>query len=118
MNNFNSCNSKSASNQIGIFHSPLDLGGSRPVELSKSDAPKQNTIQSPAQAVQMPGLGRITGIKTFFTKLHPGAINFLDEQITDWLKKNPDIVVKRTNVVTGEIQSKKTDPNIIITIWY
>ena len=61
---------------------------------------------------------RITGIKTFFTKLHPGAINFLDEQIADWLKANPGIEIKRTNVITGEVQSKKTEPNLIITIWY
>ncbi|MFC1781078.1 hypothetical protein ACFLZ8_02295 [Planctomycetota bacterium] len=122
MNNLKSGNSNSASNQIGISHSPLDLGGSRPVEISKSDAPKQNAIQSPiqpqSQPVQMPAMGRITGIRTFFTKLHPGAINFLDEQIKEWLKNNPDIIVKRTNVVTGEIQAKKTDPNIIISIWY
>ncbi|HLB73213.1 MAG TPA: hypothetical protein VJJ98_04275, partial [Sedimentisphaerales bacterium] len=61
---------------------------------------------------------RISGVKTFFTKLHPGAIEFLDEQICNWLKENPCISIKRTNVVTGEIQSKKTEPNIVITVWY
>ena len=61
---------------------------------------------------------RITGVKTFFTKLHPGALEFLDEQICAWLKKNPGVFVKRTNITTGDIQSKKTEPNIIITIWY
>ena len=61
---------------------------------------------------------RISGVKTFFTKLHPGAIQFLDEQICDWLKANPAVIIKRTNVTTGEIQAKKTEPNIIITVWY
>jgi hypothetical protein len=61
---------------------------------------------------------RVSGVKTFFTKLHPGALDFLDEQITKWLKDNPGVVIKRTNTVTGEIQAKKTEPNIIITIWY
>ena len=61
---------------------------------------------------------RIVGMKTFFTKLHGGAIEFLEEQIARWLKANPDVIVKRTNVVTGDVVGKKVEPNIIITIWY
>ena len=61
---------------------------------------------------------RIGGVKTFFTKLHAGAIDFLDQQITRWLKENPGVTVKRTNTVVGEIQAKKTEPNILITVWY
>jgi hypothetical protein len=104
----------------GVSHSPLDLGGSKPIEISKTQAQQsQQTVKTPSQptAASAP-MGRITGVRTFFTKLHPGAINFLDEQIIEWLKKNPDIVIKRTNVTVGEIQAKKTDPNIIITVWY
>jgi hypothetical protein len=59
-----------------------------------------------------------TGVKTFFTKLHTGAIDFLDEQITNWLKQNPGIIIKQTNTTVGEVQGKKTEPNIIITVWY
>jgi hypothetical protein len=61
---------------------------------------------------------RIEGVKTFFTKLHPGAIEFLDEQITRWLSENPQVDIKRTNVTVGEVQAKKTEPNILITVWY
>jgi ABC-type glycerol-3-phosphate transport system substrate-binding protein len=61
---------------------------------------------------------RISGVKTFFTKLHPGALEFLDEQISGWLKDHPDVHVKHTNITTGEVQAKKTEPNIIITLWY
>lgn len=98
-----------------ISHAPLDLGGSSPVEIPKIQVPKP-VAQKPAEKVA--SSDRITGIKTFFTKLHPGAINFLDEQITKWLAENPEIVIKRTNIITGEIQAKKTDPNIIISVWY
>lgn len=104
--------------ESSISHSPLDLGGSRTVDIPKSEAPKQ-VVQKPRPTTGSTGpMERITGVRTFFTKLHPGAINFLDEQITEWLKKNPDITIKRTNVVVGEIQAKKTEPNILITIWY
>jgi hypothetical protein len=61
---------------------------------------------------------RITGMKTFYTKLHPGALDFIDEQVAEWLKAHPSINIKQTNVTVGEVQSKKTEPNIIITIWY
>ena len=105
--------------ETGISHSPLDLGGSRAVEIPKAEAPRQVPTAKSAP-IANPGVTgeRITGVKTFFTKLHPGAINFLDEQITEWLKKNPNISIKRTNVTVGEIQAKKTEPNILITIWY
>ncbi len=99
----------------GISHSPLDLGGSSPVEASKIEVPKPVTMKPAEQVVSTE---RITGVKTFFTKLHPGALNFLDEQITKWLKENPDVKIKRTNIITGEVQAKKTEPNIIISVWY
>ena len=105
--------------ETGISHSPLDLGGSRTVEIPKAEAPKQVVTTKPTpKAATMATGERITGVRTFFTKLHPGAISFLDEQITEWLKKNPDISIKQTNVTVGEIQAKKTEPNILITVWY
>ena len=99
----------------GISHAPLDLGGSKPVERPKIDVPGSN-FGKPTQKVV--SSDRITGVKTFFTKLHPGAINFLDEQIAKWLTENPEVVIKRTNIITGSIQAKKTEPNIIISVWY
>lgn len=99
----------------GVSHSPLDLGGTTPIQAPKIEAPKP-VAQKPTKKVV--STDRITGIKTFFTKLHPGAMNFLDEQITKWLNENPDVTIKRTNIVTGQVQSKKTEPNIIITVWY
>lgn len=99
----------------GVSHSPLDLGGSSPVEISKIEVPKPVTMK-PAEKIV--STERITGVKTFFTKLHAGAMNFLDGQITKWLAENPDVKIKRTNTVTGEMQGKKTEPNIVITVWY
>ncbi len=99
----------------GVSHSPMDLGGSSPVEIPKIEAPRPVAMK-PAEKVV--STERIAGVKTFFTKLHAGAITFLDEQITKWLTENPDVKIKRTNTVTGPIQGKKTEPNIIITIWY
>jgi hypothetical protein len=99
----------------GVSHAPLDLGGTSPVQIPKIETPKP-AAKKPTEKTA--STDRITGVKTFFTKLHPGALNFLDEQITRWLTENPDVQIKRTNVATGQMQAKKTEPNIIITVWY
>lgn len=94
-----------------VSHSPLNLGSGGTAEASEVESvsrPMKKIVSSE----------RIIGVKTFFTKLHPGAMDFLDKQIANWLKNNPDLVIKRTNITTGEVQAKKTEPNIIITVWY
>jgi len=105
--------------ETGVSHAPLTLGGGGPVEAPQVEAAPQLTrpVEKKPQE-KIVSTDRITGIKTFFTKLHPGAIEFLDEQIGKWLKENPGVTIKRTNVTTGDIQAKKTEPNIIITVWY
>jgi hypothetical protein len=103
----------------GVSHAPLDLGGTSPVQIPKVEMPKPVAVAATKKPIATTAsTGRIAGVKTFFTKLHPGALNFLDEQITKWLTENPGIQIKRTNVATGEIQGKKSEPNIIITVWY
>jgi len=120
----------------GVSRARLSLGGAgagpaprppAPAAASPATTPAPAAaprVQAPPTAVRRPipgapaGAGRITNCKTFFTKLHPGAIEFLNEQISAWLKENPGIVIKHTNVTTGEVQAKKTEPNLLITVWY
>ena len=61
---------------------------------------------------------KIAGVKTFLAKLHIGSIDFVDQQINDWLKDNPGITIKRTNTATGMVTGKTTEPHIIVTVWY
>ncbi len=105
--------------ETGVSHAPLTLGGGGAVEAPKIKAAPQLTrpVEKKPQE-KIVSSDRITGLKTFFTKLHPGAMEFLDEQISKWLKANPGVTIKRTNVTTGDVQAKKTEPNIIITVWY
>lgn len=105
--------------QSGISHAPLNLGGDSTAKapaVKPKDQPVKPARGKPPETAS--SRDRITAVKTFFTKLHAGAIDFLDEQISGWLQKNPDIVIKRTNTATGEVQGKKVEPNIIVTIWY
>jgi len=90
-----------------ISHSPLHFGS----DTAGTTKPEQ-------KAGKIVSEKRITGVKTFFTKLHAGSIQFLDGQISQWLKSNPDVIVKHISIATGNVISKKTEPNLIITIWY
>lgn len=118
---------KSFNNGLSISHAPLNLDGGSSVNSAPAPAPapaappeidvdERPISKDTGKKVSWPD--RITGVKTFFTKLHPGAIEFLDDAIGRWLADNPGVTIKMTNAVIGEIQAKKTEQNIIITVWY
>jgi hypothetical protein len=110
-----------ASGAPGVSRAPLNLGraapAATPAPAPKAPAPVLRPVV-PRPSVNLHAGERITGCRIFFTKLHPGAIHFLEEQITNWLKDNPQVVIKRTNVIQGEITEKKIEPNIVIVVWY
>jgi hypothetical protein len=96
-----------------------------PPKTNTSHAPKATATSKPAATgliskdkKQLVSTQRISGVKTFYTKLHAGAITFLDEQMNKWLKENPRVVVRKTNTAIGDVIGKKTEPSIIVTIWY
>ncbi len=112
-----------------VSHSPLDLGGGGKTE-AKAEAKaleiepiaKPVSTKQPAPtAAAGPAAGserHISNVKTFFTKLHAGALDFLGEQIGNWLKNNPDIIIKQTNTTCGIVVGKKAESSLIITVWY
>jgi hypothetical protein len=93
--------------QRGISRKPLSLGSSTAFGVPAVGV-KGDVVSS----------DRITGVKTFFTKLHGGALDFLDGQINEWLRSNPGIKVKKTNTVSGIVAGKTAEPSIIVTVWY
>ena len=105
-----------------VSRSPLNLGSSGTAGNPGSSAvPKVSkpTSASPAAPESIASSAdKITGVRTFVTRLHIGAIGYLDEQIREWLAKNPGVQIKKTNITTGDIQSKKTEPNLIVMVWY
>lgn len=122
---------------------PASSVSRKPLTLGASDTPKAQAAPKPQAPAAKPAAkpaarpasaqaaavskrvakavgsnSKIKGLKTFYTKLHPGALDFMDQQVTEWLKANPGVVIKRTNVAVGEVQAKKTEENIILCIWY
>ncbi len=129
-----------ASANGGVSRKPLNLGGgAAPAPAPKAPAPPKVGTSAPAArptpakisytgpAEEPKGKAgggfhsegsKITSVKTFFTKLHHGSVQFMDEQISEWLKSNPGVEIKQTNVCVGDVVAKKTEPNIIVMIWY
>ena len=100
----------------GVSHAPLNLGGGDESETPAAEVEERPAAREAVKKVSWPD--RITGCKTFYAKLHAGAIDFLEDQIAAWLRDNPGVSIKRSNMVVGEIQAKKTEPNLIIVVWY
>lgn len=96
-----------------VNRSPINIGSGKATKPSQSTSPTQKVKKQPSSSPD-----RISGMKIFYVKLHAGAIDFLEEQVRDWLAANPGIVVKKTNVTTGDVVAKKTEPNLIMTVWY
>ena len=99
-------------------YKPLHPGSSYAQAPSQKREIKLPTHRAEKSVEKLSSCDHITGIKTFYTKLHAGGIDYIDEVVNKWLKANPDVRIKMTNTVTGEVQGKKTEPNIIVTVWY
>jgi hypothetical protein len=102
--------------KVEVSHAPLNLGGGGGGGTAGTEAMPQSMAREVGKRVSWPD--RITGVKTFYTKLHPGAIEFLDEQVSTWLRDNPGVTIKHTNIAIGDVAAKKTEPNIIFTVWF
>jgi len=72
---------------------------------------------------------RAREVRTFVAKLRedmndplfgtPHVIDVLDDQISDWLENNPNYAVDRTNIIVGEMFSKKGNENVVmINVWF
>ncbi len=59
-----------------------------------------------------------TRCRAFHCKLSEAAVEFMNNQINEWLDHNDKIVVKFTNSTIGNFEGKHTEPNLIITVFY
>jgi len=59
-----------------------------------------------------------TRVRTFHAKLNDGAFHFLDNQINEWIDSHPEVEVKFCNTTIGVVEAKKSEPHMIINIWY
>ena len=56
-------------------------------------------------------------VKTFVAKLRPDAMEYLDQQINEWLDDNPEYEVKFVTTSTGTFMSKNPEPALVLNVW-
>ena len=59
-----------------------------------------------------------TRVRTFHAKLNDAAINYLNQQINEWVDNHEDVEIKFTNATIGVVEGKRSEPHLIITVWY
>jgi len=56
--------------------------------------------------------------KSFHCKLNNEALEFMDQQINDWLDAHPQFEVKLVNTTVGEWAGKQgREPNMVVQVW-
>jgi len=58
-----------------------------------------------------------THVRTFISKLRPGAIDLLDQQVNQWLDEHPDYEVKLVTTTIGELSDKVKEPALFMNVW-
>ncbi len=59
-----------------------------------------------------------TRVRTFHVKLTDTAMHHLDNVINEWIDENEEIIVKFVKMTVGAVEGKKTEPHLIISVWY
>ena len=68
------------------------------------------------RALNYTGHGAIR-CKVYFSKISPPSLEFMENQINQWLDSE-QVEVKQVNQVIGILEGKTPVPNLIVVVWY
>jgi hypothetical protein len=68
------------------------------------------------RALNVTGAGA-TRCRIFTAKIAPAPMDYMQKSINDWLDQE-DLEVKFVSQVVGVLEGKRSEPNLIVTIWY
>ncbi|MCC7144868.1 MAG: hypothetical protein IT443_00330 [Phycisphaeraceae bacterium] len=100
---------------------PLELAavptkeGDRP-QIKHFGAAHKHADENWKRQPQVTGRGAMH-MRTFFSKLRPDAIEYMDRQINEWLDSHPEYEVKFASSSVGLLQEKSAEPAIFVTVW-
>ncbi len=58
-----------------------------------------------------------THMKSFHCKLNAESLDYLDQQINEWLDAHPDFEVKLVSTSVGEWTGKIKEPALVVSVW-
>ncbi len=73
--------------------------------------------ESYARKAAMNGTGACR-VRSFHGRLSSQGLEYMDNQINEWLDHNPDVEVKFVSSVVGVFEGKMREPAIILNLWY
>ena len=56
--------------------------------------------------------------RVFHSKIAENSLERLEEMVNEWLDANPHVEVKHVGHLVGDMVGKKTEPNVIVIVWY
>jgi len=57
-------------------------------------------------------------VRFFHSKLSEGALDYMNNQINDWLDSNEHISIKFCTATVGLFEGKHSEPNLFLTLFY
>ena len=57
-------------------------------------------------------------IRTFHGKLSQQGLEYLDNQVNEWLDAHPEVEVKNVTSTVGTFEGKMREPALILNLWY
>lgn len=57
-------------------------------------------------------------IRSFHGRLSAQGLEYMDNQINEWLDHNPDVEVKFVTSTVGVFEGKMREPALILNLWY
>lgn len=115
----------------------LSLDDTLPIDVSDAPMPVASGTGDPAPSKirtfeQRLGAGRhedkwartpnVTGkgaihVKSFHCRLTGDSLEFLDQQINEWLDAHPQYEVKMVTTSVGTWSGKLKEPNLVVNVW-
>lgn len=59
-----------------------------------------------------------TRCRTFHSKLSEAALEFMNNQINEWIDKEDNLSIKFATSTIGTFEGKHSEPNLILTLFY
>ena len=114
--------------KLSVNHGANEDAGSIGL-VGESDAPGESKIRAlsgGASTVRKDNFKRqtnITGkgacrIRSFHGRLSSQGLEYLDNQINEWIDANPDVEVKFVTSQVGIFEGKMREPALILNLWY
>jgi hypothetical protein len=57
-------------------------------------------------------------VRTFHGKLSQQGLEYLDNQVNEWLDAHPEVEVKSVTSTVGTFEGKMREPALILNLWY